>query len=141
MTYSDKAQKIKDLYTNKYKDASDENIAKGIQDWMDKENGTKGYLTGLSPSTNITKLAQMVGECGQCTKPEGNCSIASVLRNIGSVEMLIEMVSKDKYNSVGEKAIALIEKNYEPYVLLHEFTKRICSGTWHTPLIKKETEQ
>jgi len=140
MTYSDRARELKSIYTKKYQDADDETLALGIQAWMDRENGKNGYLRGLSPACNITQIAQMVGECGKCTKPEGNCFISNVLRNMAAMETLLMMIENKNIRKADE-ALEILEDGYEPYVMLHEFTRRICDGVWHSEMFKPQGNQ
>jgi len=135
MTYSAKAKQIKADHIKRYKALSNELLHEELQLWLDSENKDQGYLPGLTPQSNVSQLSQMIDECGNCTKPEGHCTIANVLRNMASVEYVLEILEKNNNEDKSKRAMTLLEKSYEPFVMLHEFTTRVCEGTWHNNLI------
>jgi len=138
MTYSDKAKELKSRCISKYEKADNETLTQGIQAWMNERNAKEGYLPGLSPKCNITKFAEISRECEKCTKHDGCCAVSNILRNVVSSSLLLEILEKDSniQEVRAESIMALLDSSYASYIMLKEFTKRNCEGTWHSPLLK-----
>jgi len=131
MTHLQRAKEIKLKYTKKYSAASDPALQKYVQDWIDQENDKEGYLPGLSPECNVTELTQIIKECGECTSHKGTCSINHILRNMAAVEQLLQLLDTDP---VKDDILDFLEKNYDRYLMLKEYTTRICDEQWHQKL-------
>ena len=137
-TYSERAKMLRSQYTAKYKAYTDDDLAQAIQEWMDKENGERGYLPGLAPYCNVTHFGQIIAECKKCVTPDGGCTMSNLLRNMAATEFILQMLEENKNYKKAQEAMDLIENGYEPYIMLKEFTTRICEGAWHSPIVKPQ---
>jgi len=133
MTHTKKARELHFKYTKRYSKASDAELHKYMQKWMDQQNAESEHLPGLNRECNVTKLAEIIKECGKCTSYNGNCSISHLLRNMAATEYMLQLLETNNPKKADEM-LEFLEKNYGNYLLVKEFTKRICSRSWHRQL-------
>jgi len=125
-TFEDKAKKLEIEYTTKYQKISNEELHENLQTWMNHENKKRGYLPGLSPAINITQLTSIAKECSQCISPTGHCSITNILRNMATMESFRGLLKDNLEEEHARKIWKIVNRGYGPYLMLKEFTKRIC---------------
>jgi len=133
MTHTSRARELNQKYTKKYTNASDETLHKYMQKWMDQQNAESGYLPGLNSESNVTKLAEIIKECRKCTSHNGNCSISHLLRNMAATEYMLQLLEHNNPKKADEM-LSFLEDNYGNYLLVKEFTERICDESWHKNL-------
>ena len=126
-----KALSIKENSISTAKSMSDETLHLTVQNWMDEENQGRGYLIGLSPCCNVTKLTDIQKQCESCTGSLGNCYLSDIVRNLASSEIILKMIV-DKEAKRKEEALTLVEERYPTYAILKEYVTRNCKGQWLT---------